>query len=68
MLQALMLCRCEDTALDYGINALSCILEGARVDNEEKTRKYLARFFWLFKVVFTIIPVSIFSIFLLGDF
>uniref|UniRef100_A0A0N5ASH3 Non-specific serine/threonine protein kinase n=1 Tax=Syphacia muris TaxID=451379 RepID=A0A0N5ASH3_9BILA len=40
---------CEDSALDYGINALSCILEGARIDNEEKTRKYISRFFWLLR-------------------
>uniref|UniRef100_A0A183TWZ8 Non-specific serine/threonine protein kinase n=1 Tax=Toxocara canis TaxID=6265 RepID=A0A183TWZ8_TOXCA len=34
-----------------GLNALMCLLEAARVENELKARKHFARLFWLIKIL-----------------
>ncbi|KAH7722344.1 FAT domain containing protein [Aphelenchoides avenae] len=43
--------RSEASALEYGTNAISCLMECAKTTNEEKSRAYLAKLFWLLKTV-----------------
>uniref|UniRef100_A0A915BXE0 FAT domain-containing protein n=2 Tax=Parascaris univalens TaxID=6257 RepID=A0A915BXE0_PARUN len=45
--------RSEGSAMLTGLNALVCLLEAARVENELKARKHFARLFWLMKVMAT---------------
>lgn len=43
--------RSDVGALEYGTNAIACLLECARTTSEEKSRTYLSKLFWLLKVV-----------------
>lgn len=40
----------EEAAMNAGMEALVGIMEGARMENELRARKYISRLLWLMKV------------------
>lgn len=53
-LMEVCLFRTEKTAYTMGVDAFIALLEGARVDNELRARKFIARSLWLMKVRFSL--------------
>ena len=43
----------ENTALNVGLQALACFLECARITSSTKSRPFIARVFWLIKMIYS---------------